>query len=114
MRPWVAVAAAAAAVALIASSSRAQSLAEVAARNRKKAAGKAKPAKVYTESDLRNRPASGAMSQMEGPAAEPTPAPAAAATGLPPAGEKPKTEEEERAEKQAEWRTRLQHAQSEV
>lgn len=114
MRPWVAVAAAAAAVAVLAPPSPAQSLAEIAARTKKKESGK--PAKVYTETDLRGRAAgSGSMSQMEGPAATSAASPAPGAAGaVPPAGERPKTEEEERAEKQAEWRERLQHAQSEV
>lgn len=118
MRPWVAVAAAAVAVAVLAPLSPAQSLAEVAARtNKKKAEDKsAKPAKVYTESDLRGRAAgSGAMSQMEGPAATSAPSPAPGAAGaVPPAGAKVKTEEEERSEKQAEWRERLQKAEADV
>lgn len=117
MRPWVAVAAAAAAIAVLAPPSPAQSLAEIAARTRKKDEDKTgKPAKVYTEADLRGRPAaSGSMSQMEGPAATPAASPAPGAAGaVPPAGEKPKTEEEERAEKQAEWRERLQKAEADV
>lgn len=115
MRPWVAVAVSAAAIAVLASSAPAQSLAEIAARTKKKEEGKpAKPAKVYTESDLRGRPAaSGSVSQMEGQPAIMAP-PAAGAVVVPPAGEKPKTEEEERAEKQAEWRARLQAAESDV
>ena len=113
MRPWLAVAVAAAAVAVFALPSSAQSLAEVAAKSKKKESGK--PAKVYTEADLRGRAgASGSMSQMEGPAAT-SAAPAAAAAGaVPPAGQKPKSEEEERAEKQAEWRDRLQKAEADV
>jgi hypothetical protein len=117
MRPWVAVAVTAAAVAALAAPSIAQSLAEVAARTKKKDEGKPKPAKVYTETDLRNRPAgSGSMSAMEGPvpATVASPAPGAATGTVPPAGEKVKTEDEIRAEKQAEWRERLQHAESEV
>jgi len=113
MRPWVVAAAAAAAVAVLALPSPAQSLAEVAARTKKKESGK--PAKVYTETDLRGRPAaSGSMSQMEGPAATSAASPAPGAAGAVPAGEKPKTEEEERAEKQAEWRERLQRAEADV
>lgn len=112
MRPWVTVAAAAAAVALLAPISSAQSLAEIAARTKKKEAGK--PAKVYTETDLRSRPGSGSMSQMDGPVATASPAPGAAGV-VAPAGEKPaKTEEELRAEKQAEWRLRLAAAEAEV
>lgn len=115
MRPWVAVAVAGAALALLAPPAPAQSLAEVAARTKKKEEGRpAKPAKVYTESDLRGRPAaSGSVSQMEGPVAT-LASPFPGATAVPPAGEKPKTEEEERAEKQTEWRARLQHVESEV
>ena len=110
MRPWVAVAVTAAAVAILAPPSPAQSLAEVAARTKKKESGK--PAKVYTESDLRGRPAaSGSMSQMEGPAATSAASPA---PGAVPAGEKVKTDEEERAEKQADWRERLQKAEGDV
>jgi cell pole-organizing protein PopZ len=115
MRPWVVAAVTAVAAVVLASPSPAQSLAEVAARTKKKAEEDktAKPAKVYTESDLHGRPgASGSMSQMEGPAtAAASPAPGAS----PAAGAKPpKTEEEERAEKSAEWRDRLQKAEAEV
>jgi cell pole-organizing protein PopZ len=121
MRPWFAAAIAAAfAFAAVAPSS-AQSLAEVAARTKKKQeedkAAKP-PAKVYTESDLHGRPGSGSMSQMDGPvavAASPSPAPGAAAAGAAtPAGAKPKTEDEERAEQQTEWRDRLQKAEADV
>jgi hypothetical protein len=113
MRPWVAVAAAAA-VAALALPSFAQSLAEIAARNKKKESGK--PVKVFTEADLRGRPAaSGSMSQMEGPAVVATASPAPGAAGaVPPAGEKVKSEEEIQAEKQAEWRERLQRAEADV
>lgn len=121
MRPWVAVAVTAAAVAALASPSIAQSLAEVAARTKKKEEGKPKPAKVYTETDLRSRPAgSGSMSAMEGPVpgtattTTASPAPGAAAGAVPPAGEKVKTEDEIRAEKQTEWRERLAAAEAEV
>ena len=113
MRPWVAVAVTAAAAVALASPSIAQSLAEVAARTKKKEEGKPKPAKVYTETDLRSRPAgSGAMSAMEGPVPAGTASPAPGAVS--PAGEKPKSEEEIFAEKQTEWRARLQHVESEV
>ncbi len=70
MRPWVAVAAAAAAIAVLAPPSPAQSLGEIAAQtNKKKDQAKAKPAKVYTETDLRGPAGSGNMSQMDGAAA---------------------------------------------
>jgi len=116
MRPWVAVAVAAAAIAVLATPSVAQSLAEVAARTKKKEEGKPKAAKVYTESDLRSRPAgSGSMSAMEGPiTAVAAPAAGTMAAAPAPAGEKVKSEEELRAEKQTDWRERLQHAESEV
>jgi hypothetical protein len=116
MRPWIAVAVAATAAVVLAAPSIAQTLAEVAARTKKKDEGKPKTAKVYTESDLRSRPAgSGSMSAMEGPVpATATPAAGTTAATPAPAGEKVKTEEEIRAEKQTEWRERLQHAESEV
>lgn len=117
MRPWVAVVAAAAAIAVLAPLSPAQSLGEIAARTNKKKkddeAKSGKPAKVYTESDLRGRPsATGNVSQMDGSAAtsEASPAPGA----VRPAGEKPKTDEEARAEALTDWRERLQHAEAEV
>lgn len=113
MRPWFA-AVAALAVAALAAPSPAQSLAEVAARTKKKEDKTAKPAKVYTESDLRGGGGAGSMSQMEGPgavAASPAPGGAAAA---PAAGEKAKSPDEERAEKQAAWRERLQAAEADV
>ena len=114
MRPWVAVVAAAAVAAVVVPTLRAQSLAEIAERNRKKEAEKGKPAKVYTESDLRGRPGSGgSMSQMEGPVATAaSPAPGAA----PVAGASPaaKSEDEVRAEAEAAWRERLQKANEEV
>jgi cell pole-organizing protein PopZ len=120
MRPWLAAAIAAVAVFALVSPSPAQSLAEVAARTKKKQAEDkaAKPAaKVYTESDLHGRPGAGSMSQMDGPVAvvaSPAPGAAGALGAVPPAGEKPKTEDEERAEKQAEWRERLQKAEADV
>ena len=117
MRPWFAAALVATAAFVLASPSPAQSLAEVAARTKKKEEKTARPAKVYTESDLRGRTGSGSMSQMEGqPATIASPAPGAA-TGMgtaPPAGAKPKTADEERAEKQADWRDRLQRAEGDV
>ena len=114
MRPWLALVSALAALALAAPSP-AQSLAEVAARTKKEKEEKtAKPAKVYTESDLRGRPGAGNVSQMDGPVAVmASPAPGAVA-GATPAGEKPKTEDEERAEKLADWRDRLQKADADV
>jgi hypothetical protein len=99
----------------------AQSLGEVAAREkakREKAAreGKARPpAKVITDEELRGRMGAGTLSQ---PAAEdnvataPTPATPAAVPGQPAAPEK--TEDELRAERAAEWQQKLQNARADV
>ena len=113
MRPWVLSVAVAA---LLVPSASAQSLAEIAARNKKKEAEKGKTAKVYTEDDLRGRGAgTGAMSQMDGPAtvapgAVASPAPGAARPGAAAAP----TEEEQRAAREAEWRKLLAAANEEV
>ncbi len=91
----------------------AQSLGEVAAKDK----DKKKSGKVYTEDDLRGGRHSGTVSN---PAAVDTTAPAAtdakdegkkaeSATG-----EKPKTEDELRAEKIKDWRTRVEKAQGDV
>jgi hypothetical protein len=100
----------------------AQSLGEIAAREkaRREKERQGKPtAKVYTEETLRApRPAGGAYSNLATPAPEssvPSPgaspaAPRPAAPGAPPE----KTEEEIQAEKAVEWRDRLAQAQSEM
>ena len=116
MRPWIlAVAAAVAAAAVVVPSVSAQSLAEVAARNKKKDGDKAKP-KVYTEDDLRGRPATaGAMSQMEGGTDAVVAPGAVAASPAPGAAVAPgKSEDELKAEREAEWRQRVQQANSEA
>ena len=114
MRPWVAVVAAAAVAAVVVPTLRAQSLAEIAERNRKKEAEKGKPAKVYTESDLRGRPgSSGAMSQMEGPVATAA-SPAPGTSPAPGASPAAKSEEDLRTEAETAWRERLQKANEEV
>jgi len=113
MRPWFAAAVIAA---LAVPTVGAQSLAEIAEKNRKKEAEKGKPAgKVYTESDLRGRAAgSGSMSQMDGPVAVATsPAPAAGAAGTAGAATA-KTPEQEQAEREANWRERLTKANEDV
>jgi hypothetical protein len=100
----------------------AQSLGEIAERERirrEKEAAKRPAAKVITEDELRGRRTSGTVSQPAADAAVvATAAPAAAAApaaGAAPAGAPPeKTEEELRAEKQAEWRQKLQEAQANV
>lgn len=103
----------------------AQSLGEVAAREkarRDKAArdGKARPpAKVITEDELRGRMGAGTLSQ---PAAtEDSPATAAAPAGAAsvpaaagPAAPPEKSEDELRAERQAEWRQKLQTARADI
>lgn len=98
----------------------AQSLGEVAAkeRERREKAGKAKPAKVYTESDLRGRASSsGTVSQPGAVTSSETPAEgqAAVAAPSPAAGEKKeKTEDEKRAEQEQAWREKLQKARQDV
>jgi ElaB/YqjD/DUF883 family membrane-anchored ribosome-binding protein len=133
MRASVSAAVVTAAFVLVAGSVSAQSLGEVAARTQKEKESKGKPAKVFTEADLRGRPSSqGSVSQPGAgnpgalPAAAASPAPGAAASpapgapgapaagATPPAGEKPKTPEEERAEQVAAWRERLTKAQEDV
>jgi hypothetical protein len=116
MRLWVAAAAAGVIAAFVASTAGAQSLAEIAERNKKKEAAKGKPAapKVYTEDDLRaGKAGSGSMSSMDGPvavAASPAPGSAPPAPGAAAA----KSEDEVRAEAEAEWRQRLQQANEDV
>jgi hypothetical protein len=92
-----------------------QSLAEIAAREkarqereRKKAGG---PAKVITEDDLRGRGAGTYSQPGTGTAASPAASPS---PGASPGAEKPKTEEELRAEAEKAWREKLQHFQNEV
>ena len=115
MRPWVAVVAAAAVAAIVIPTLRAQSLAEVAERNRKKEAQKGKPGKVYTETDLRGRPGpGGAMSAMEGPVATVAASPAPGTSPAPGASPAAKSEDELRAEAEAAWRERLQKANEDV
>jgi hypothetical protein len=100
----------------------AQSLGEIAERERvrrEKEAAKRPAVKVITEDELRGRRTSGTVSQ---PAADDvavaTAAPAAGTT--PPGGSVPagapaeKTEDQLRAEKQTEWRQKLQEAQANV
>ena len=91
-----------------------QSLAEIAAREkqrqekeRKKAGGRAK---VITEDDLRGRGAGTYSQPGAGTSTSPSGSPSPGAPGA----EKPKTEEELRAEAEQAWREKLQHFQSEV
>jgi hypothetical protein len=93
-----------------------QSLAEIAAREkarqekeRRKAGG---ASKVITEDDLRGRGAGtysqpGTGTTAASPAASPSP-------GASPGAEKPKTDDELRAEAEKAWRDKLQHFQGEV
>ena len=102
----------------------AQSLGEVAAREkarRDKAArdGRARPpAKVITEDELRGRMGAGTLSQpaatedSASTASTPGAAPAPAAAG--PAATPEKSEDELRAERQTEWRQKLQSARADV
>jgi len=103
-------------VALAAAVAWPQSLAEIAAREkarqekeRRKAGG---ASKVITENELRGRGA-GTYSQPGSGVAAATPA-ASPSPAASPGAEKPKTEEEIRAEQEKAWRDRLQQAQAEV
>jgi hypothetical protein len=93
-----------------------QSLAEIAAREKerqekvKKKTGGA--AHVITEDDLRGRGA-GTYSQPGAGSAAATPS-ASPSPGASPGAEKPKTEDEIRAEQEKAWRERLEHFQAEV
>jgi molecular chaperone GrpE (heat shock protein) len=99
----------------------AQSVGEVAAKERERRAKlhQGKPAsKVITEEDLRSggRPRGGTISNpaaTEEPAADPKAAPAPSAPGAAPAP-KEKSEDELRAQRQQEWRDRMQRAQADV
>ena len=103
------------AVALAAAIAWPQSLAEVAAREKerqdklkKKTGG---PAHVITEDDLRGRGAGTYSQPGAGTAATPSSSPS---PGAAPGAEKPKTEDEIRAEQEKAWRDRLEHFQAEV
>src|SRR5688572_5686539 len=122
MRVSVAASAVILAVGLGSLPATAQSLGEVAAREKARKDKEARegrartPVKVITEDELRGRVTSGTLSQ---PAAEDNvePAPAegatpAAAPAKPAAPEK--SEDELRAERQAEWRQKLTDAQASV
>jgi DNA repair exonuclease SbcCD ATPase subunit len=95
----------------------AQSLAEIAAREREKRKGQKPTGKVITEDDLR-RGGQGRGTVNSEPTATASPAPgqaaqggAAAAAG---AAEKPKTDDEVRAEQEKAWRDKLKKAQDDV
>lgn len=94
----------------------AQSLGEVAAREKQKKKQDSKPVKVMTEDDLRSAGSRGAASVMEGsPEAAASPAPGAAegaTEGEKKAGEK--TPDELKAEAQKAWREKLQAAEQDV
>jgi hypothetical protein len=107
----------------------AQSLGEVAAQEkaRREKQGKRPSAKVITEDELRGRTSSGTVSQPAADGASSTDQAAAGATpaagaggaaGAPganaPGGAPQKTEDELRAERQTEWRQKLQEAQGNV
>jgi hypothetical protein len=101
----------------------AQSLGEVAAREKAKKdraarEGRARPpAKVITEAELRGRTVSGTLSS---PAADDTSSTATTTPAVPaatpgqPAAAPEKTEDELREERQAEWRQKLQTARADV
>jgi len=93
----------------------AQSLAEIAAKQKEKRKGK--PTKVFTEEDLKKGPSRGFTS---GESSEPAPEGAAPAPGAATApegsGTQPpqKSEDELRAERQAAWRDKIQKARDNV
>jgi hypothetical protein len=115
----------AALVAVAAAPASAQSLGEIAAREkarREKEAGKRPAAKVITEDELRGRRTAGTVSQpaayevaatASSEQAGGTAAPAANPAGGP-AAPPQKTEDELRAEQQAQWRQKLLEAQANV
>jgi hypothetical protein len=93
----------------------AQSLAELAAREREKKKGQKPTAKVITDDDLRRGTAG--RGTVNSGANEPAAAPTATASPVAPAApgtEKPKTEEELRAEQEQAWRDKLKKGQAEV
>lgn len=92
----------------VASGASAQSLAELATKQKEKRKGK--PVKVFTEEDLRRGSARASTPGDEGVAAEGEPAAVAAPAAAAPAGTAPaqKSEEELRAEQEKAWRERLQ------
>src|SRR2546428_10886314 len=103
------------AVALAAAIAWPQSLAEVAAREKerqekvKKKTGGA--AHVITEDDLRGR---GAGTYSQPGAGSTAPPSASPSPGASPGAQKPKTDDEIRAEQEKAWRDRLEHFQGEV
>jgi hypothetical protein len=96
----------------LASGAPAQSLAEIAAKQKEKRKGK--PTKVFTEEDLR-RGSSGAVTADAGAPVEGEPAavPSPGAAPAPNAPAQP-TEEEQRAEQQKAWRDKLQKSRDNV
>ena len=122
MRLPVAAAFLALAVGLASAPVAAQSLGDVAAREKakkEKAAREGKtrpPAKVITDEELRGRMGAGTLSQpaVEDNVAISTPASATPARPGQPAAAPEKTEDELRAERVAEWRQKLQIARADV
>lgn len=95
----------------------AQSLAEIAAREREKRKGQKPTGKVITEDDLR-RGGQGRGTVNTEPTATASPAPGqaaqAGAAGAAGAAEKPKTDDEVRAEQEKAWRDKLKKAQDDL
>src|SRR6185436_773577 len=94
----------------------AQSMAELAAREREKRKTQKPSGKVITDEDLKR--GSAGQGTVNTGMAEPAAAATAPATGTTTAaatpGQKPKTEDELRAEQEQAWRERLKKAQAEV
>jgi hypothetical protein len=103
-----------AALLLVAVASPAQSLGDAAAKEKARRKTVAKPGKVITDDDLRT--GGGTVSNPGTDAATPTASPSPGAEGANPAKkeEKKKTEDELKAEAQADWRKRLDAANQEA
>jgi hypothetical protein len=94
-----------------------KTMGEAAAATQKK-----KPAKVYTEDDLHNHgragsysePGAGGTSSAATPSASPSPGAAGDKKAGDAGAEKPKTEEEVRADQEKAWRDKLTQAQKDV
>ena len=90
----------------------AQSLGDAAAKEKEKK--KDAKAKVYTEDDLKRAGSSGTYSAPPGPDATASAAPKDGAAAKPEGAAKGKTDDELKADKQADWHKRLETAQQSV
>lgn len=95
------------------SSSGQPSLAEVAEKDKERRAKEKKPAKSFTDADLK-KTGRGNFNAMEGSGAAPAPADAQANPQASPGATKEKSADEQRAEREKAWRERLQKTQEDV